>query len=174
MSQFKQEPVFVLHTMQDVLNAINTPNWREKQKTNIFNIKSLWLVQLIKEIQTTQFPYNHTVKQIAEQKLGFPTQPEIHYHTEGDTLSALIYNAQKYIRSDQLKADGYTEFTQTFIDSLQQNTEIITESKTIYKIKLLDGKLRALKPNKRKNYTLPQGEPVKIHKLPLTNQKHTA
>lgn len=118
------EAALTLATMEDVRDAIarnlrESPEW----KPILWRIRSQWLVSLILEIQASgQYPYNATVKQEAEARLGFPAQDSEYYHREGDTLSLLVYNAQCFLRSDKARqqeaqetADGWVRPTDEWL-----------------------------------------------------------
>lgn len=161
MSEFKPEPTKILETQADVLDAIQNPGWREGRSS--LTVKSLWLIALIDEIHASgKYPYNSTVKKLAEERLGFPPQSDTYYSREGDALSRLIYNAQCYRRSDLLRANGFIPLTQKLIDQLGEGGKLVSKDGKILKIRKVGEKLHAFLPRKRNYAVSPDDNPVKI------------
>lgn len=181
MSEFKNEPKMVLEDMEAVRKAI-AEDYRTKMPEIKFEIKSLWIIELINEIIASRPPrqpapagmiiiniggdepvaYNAEIKALAEQRLGFPKKSDAEYAREGDALSALIYAAQGYRRSDKLKADGYVPCTQELIDRLGVGKKLETPGGTVYAIRKVGDKLYAMKPRIRKSALATSGNPVKV------------
>ena len=75
MSQFEPEPLITLLTMEEVHKALSESKDAPFGLVGLdrYKIKSLWLIELIDEIVSTgSYPYNATVKRLAESRLGFP------------------------------------------------------------------------------------------------------
>ena len=129
MSEFMPEPTQILETMEDVRKYIANP------RKNDFKIKSLWLIEVIGEIANTgKFPYNADVLLLAEEKLGLPKKTYAEASKEGTPLSMLVYNAQRFRRSDKLKADGYVPCTQEFLERVGKGGRIVVHNDEIFKI----------------------------------------
>jgi hypothetical protein len=118
---FKEAPSLVLDTQADVAEAI-AADWRANgcpAGANQWKIKSLWLISLIdRTVADGNYPYNATIKRLAETALGFAPKSEAEYSREGDTLSLLIYNAQCYRRSDALRAEGFEPATEALVSAI--------------------------------------------------------
>ena len=109
MPDFMPEPSRVLETLADLIGALaNSEEWQSQPYPYGWHVKSLWLIALIDESTAARgFAYNSEVKRLAEERLGYPPKPDAAYSNESDALSQLIYNAQRYRRSDALRAAGY-------------------------------------------------------------------
>jgi hypothetical protein len=169
MSTFKPSPVLVLETQEQVREAIATQQ-RDTlfgfRGMDIYRIKSLWLIDLIRDIISANgrdFAYNADVKKLAEQRLGFPPKPEAEYSREGDVLSLLIYNAQCYRQSDELYAAGYVPFTEAMLaEAHQAQKAIVTLGGKTLKPRVLNGKLYAMEPRKRRYAVAAMGQPARF------------
>ena len=166
MSQFKEAPVLVLETLEDVRTFIQKPrNELKHLVSDQFRIKSLWLIALIDEIVAIgKYPYNADVALLADERLGNPVKPYTEYSRDGTTLSLLVYNAQCYRRSDQLYADGYVPFTESVLKTAyEQGKGIHLRSESVpLRVRNKSGKLYAMKPSMRKFHIAPQGQPVRL------------
>lgn len=111
------EPPFVLETEQDVLDAIEHPELWDSDK---WNTKSIWLCNLVSRMKAEEknrdFVYNADVWHEARKLLGLPFMVE----QQNTPLSWMIYSAQRYVRSDKLKADGYELFTPELLERAHQ------------------------------------------------------
>lgn len=170
---FKDEPVKVLDSMEDVRQALSEPHNKLFGFSGLecYRIKSLWLISVIDEIAASgQYPYNATVKKLAEEKLGLPPKTEVEYSREGDTLSLLIYNAQGYRHSDRLKTDGYHPFTRELLlkaFETGQQIEIFSDGIMGSSVRTLtpkqfNGGTYAMLPRSRTKYIMPIGQPARI------------
>ena len=107
-------PRLVLETMEDVRSAMQGD--RKSLGPDPYDIKSVWVISLIDEIAAEgKYPYNATIKKLAEQRLGLPPKSEAEYAKEGDVLSLMVYNAQKYRRHDKIVAAGFIPFTEALL-----------------------------------------------------------
>lgn len=166
MSEF-MEPIMILRTMEDVRRTIAEPKAEYiKQFPGMgqFRIRSAWLVELIGEIETGgEYPYNATVKRLAEQRLGFAPKSDAEYSREGDTLSLLIYNAQCFRRSDKLKSAGYQPFTSELLQrAFKDGRKIETAGGSVLKPREVSGNVLAMKLRSRKLHIPPIGQAVRI------------
>ena len=159
---FMPEPSRILNTMEDVREAMQHP--REDLGTNLlqYNVKSQWLIGLIDELSVSGFVYNAQVKKLAEERLGLPARDDTYYSQEGDVLSLLIYNAQKYRNSDRLKAQGFVPFTTDVMQDAFQSKKKIQLGSKLLTVKKFGDKLYAMEPRRRKYGILPQGQPVAL------------
>lgn len=163
MAEFKEDPVLVLKDMEAVYDFATGPDRRKGAGMDAYRIKSLWLIDLIDEYATTgQYPYNSCIKKLAEQRLGFPPKSDAEYAREGDNLSLLIYNAQCYRHSDQLRAKGFVPLTAELIERLGEGSKLALQGGTILTIKSKHNRLYAMKPRARNFCVLPHGDPVRV------------
>ena len=177
MSEFMKPPVLVLASMEDVRRAMNDPKITASRKeiaSDPWLVKSIWLIELIDEIAATgEYPYNSTVKHLAEQRLGLPPQSHAYYAKEGDTLSLLIYNAQRFRGSDRLTAAGFSPLTQDMlIQAFNKKLQIELWSDNLFggaslvrlNVKLINDMLYAMKPRKRHYAVQVLGQPARLVK----------
>lgn len=173
MAEFKNAPVATLATMDEVREAMTMPRKSCCGFTglDIYRIKSTWLVGLIDEIAASgEFPYNATVKKLAEERLGLPPKSDAEYAHEGDVLSLLIYNAQCYRSSDRLVAHGYEPFTADVLKrayaekkGLEMYSSGLMGSSVIrLNVRKIGDELYAMRPKKRRMYVGVQGQPVRL------------
>ncbi len=170
---FEREPVRVLESMEDVRAHLTDRKGHCCGLSGLdqYRIKSVWLVSLIDEIVAAgKYPYNADIKKLAEQRLGLPARPDAEYSVENDSLSTLIYNAQKFRRSDALRAEGYTPFTRDVLTtafSEGKSIEVFSEGLMGSSVRRLNVKkigedLYAMVPKKRKYHVAPAGQPVRV------------
>lgn len=166
MSTFKEAPVLTLATIEDVRAVVDQPrnNLCGFSGSDIYRIKSTWLIGIIDEIEASgRYPYNIDVRILAEQRLGLPPKTDAEYATEGTGISTLIYNAQCYRRSDNLRAAGYEPFTPEVVQrAFETKKRIETLGGKLLKVREIAGKLYAMEPRKRNRHFAPEGQPVKI------------
>jgi hypothetical protein len=171
MSEFQPEPLITLLTMEDVHKALSKSKDAPFGLRGLdrYKIKSRWLIELIDEIVSTgSYPYNATVKRLAESRLGFPPKRDSEHSNENDTLSLLIYNAQSYRRSDRLRTQGFEPFTEEVLErafSLGRLLELesdVRQEVPPFKVRRIGGKLYAMRPKKRKYYLRPEGQPIRL------------
>ncbi len=169
--EFMAEPVKTLETMEDVRAWINGPvielDWHEK-----YRVRSNWLVSIIDEVTASgEFPYNSAIKRIAEERLGFPKKPDEYYANEGSPLSLLIYNAQRFRGSDNLRESGFEPLTQDLIDrALREEKSIEISGHNMiggavtqkFKVRTIQGKNYLMEPRKRKYCVPPKCQPAKL------------
>ncbi len=187
MSYFQPEPDLTLYTKKDLLQALANEDQifagipkisycGEPKRNNYFskNIKSIWLITLIDEIAKTQYPYNSTVQREAEKRLDIEKQSD-----SGSFLSSLVYTAQRYHESDNLKTNGFSPLTQEMIEQafklggkIETHSEALFEivvngekqehKNTQYPVREHAGKIYAFVPRSRKKVLSVQGQPAKI------------
>ncbi|MCG3207244.1 MAG: hypothetical protein FOGNACKC_00844 [Anaerolineae bacterium] len=164
MSEFMPEPVKVLETKEDVLEAINNPVWRN-WGLDTYHVKPVWLCELVKRMWQEQneiLVYNAQVYRRAREELGLP---EHDYYAEGQgtPLSTLVFNAQNYVRSDRLRADGFEPMTQELVERAHREKKRILINGNPARTKVADGKVVAYPPRTRnKAYRVDYTTPVKL------------
>ena len=157
------EPSLYLETIDDLRQALVDLSWDGKSYPSKWKVKSQWLIDLIEELSTDDFAYNSDVLREAEKRLGgYPDRTPAGYSQEGSPLSTLIYNAQRYRRSDKLKALGYQPMTQELIEEAFQRGRKIDMQGVVLSVKEKSGKRYAMKSRKRVWAVSPQGQPAKI------------
>lgn len=167
MAEIMQEPMLTLATMEEVRAAIDTNARKVWDSTLRWRVKSLWLIGLIDEVVASgEYPYNATIKKLAEQRLGLPPKLEREYSQEGDTLSLLIYNAQGYRRSDRLVAQGYRPCSQEMIEEAHRTgRKLELPGGTLLTVREVEGKLYAFKPRMRRYAVAVQGNPARLQEV---------
>ena len=127
---------------------------------------SRFIGDIINEIAAKKFPYNVEVQREVEQRLGIERQPD-----NQSTLSILVYNAQGYSRDERRRAEGWSELTETMIESALnegRKIEVLMASILGDTAKVLtprrgkDGKGRLFKPRCRASYLRVSGQPARL------------
>ena len=167
MSEFKPDPVLTLETMEDVRKWLDNPvGWSGiiDGIMDKWRIKSLWIISLIDEIESSgHYPYNAEVKWLAEERLGLPSGRPARDVREGTSLSLLVYNAQCYRRSDNLKAMGFLPGDEHMLQlAYQTDCKIETCNRMLLTVKKINDTLYAMPPRKRKWAVNITGVPVRI------------
>lgn len=146
MSEFMGEPSLVLSGKEELLNAM------EKSR-NLFGehkwlVRSDFVCDCIREIKASgKYPYNSTVWEYVREKLGLPY---VRHEHEGDTLSLFVYNAQQFVRSDDLKENGYAPLTQEMVDeAFSKKMKIQTNSGRVYNVRKIGDRVYAMQPRVR-------------------------
>ena len=158
MSEILNPPVMTLDGPDAIRAAVKSAPWQNRDR---FQIKSPWMIALIEEIEATgQYPYNAVVQREAEKRLGIAEQPD-----NGSTLSVLVYNAQRYRRSDELEAGGYVKVTDAMVkEAHAKGLKIETPGGTLYTVREVEGKLYTFKPRHRRWASGLTGYPGKLAK----------
>lgn len=161
---FTKEPILNLRTAEAVRNAIVYDGWHKRDNDNRmtrWEIKSDWLIALIDEIAATgQYPNNHVIQNLAEERLGLPLTP---HGSNTWPLGTLVYNAQQYRDADKLKADGFVPGNDAILaDAYQRKAKLEVPGGDLLNVKMIEGKLYAVKPRKRKYYVDITNQPVRM------------
>ncbi len=161
------DPELTLPTMETVRDACAKnlrEVWKRQDHPYLFRIKSLWIIELIAEIEASGgVTANSVIKKLAEERLGYPPKREAEYSVEGDTLSILIYNAQNFRRSDELRARGFVLGDEAILlEAFATNRKLELPSGTLLTVRKLNGKPRAFLPRARTTYQEIGGYPVKL------------
>lgn len=158
MARFMPEPKITLHSREETLHALANTEWMNDSKSR-WNTKSIWLCQQLDEFEkTVGFPYNESVQSWIEVKERIGP-----FRTSGSPLSTLIYNAQRYRNSDQLRKQGWQPPTAEILNeaiSGNRKVEVLLDSIfgssiKVCKIVLVNGMYYAIPPRARtKGYVL--------------------
>ena len=159
MSYFMPEPSLTLPDAESLLDAIRNPDWMKLPHPGKWNVRSDWLVSLLNEMQPSPggTVYNSEAQSEAEMRLGIESRPD-----NGDPLATLIYNAQKFRRSDQLIADGYEPLTAEMIERAGVGGKIALLGCEPFNVRETHGAIRLMKPRARNFQVLAQGQPARI------------
>jgi len=166
MPDFMPEPLKILPDKQALLDALQDDTWWKPGLTmDKFNVRPEWLCELIvrmKQEKNRSFVYNSEVMAQARIELDLPPVK----HEEGTSpLSTLVYNAQTYVYSDQLRAQGFVPLTQEVIDEAHRKRYKIEVNGIASRTKALeDGRIVVYKPRTRARYHSVDGRPVKLLK----------
>lgn len=165
---FKADPVLVLQGIEGVRAALAEPDPWFKLVGDRYRVKSDWLIDLIDEIAATRYPYNAVIRALARERLGLPALSEAENAREGTPLSALVYNAQNYRHSDQLRAQGYEPLTQELAErAYAEGKVVIGQNETVLSPREVSGKVYLFKPRKRVNAVfIGNCEPVRLADAP--------
>lgn len=164
---FFMDPSLVLETGEDLRDAVRDDLrvvWRKQPHPFQYRVRSEYLVNLVEQLPRSPggVVYNCDVKRAAIDRLGLPEED---VHTEGTTLSLLIYNAQQFRRSDEYRRDGFVPFTRALIDQAGAGGKILTHGGAVLNVREAQGKLYAFAARRRKYAMSPIGNPVKIIKF---------
>ncbi len=173
-------PIISLPTMSEVMAALVDTGWWTNGNTR-YRVRSQWLIGLIEEVmarEKREFAYNAEVKALASERLG-TTLTHKQAAMEGDALSALVYNAQGYRRSELLVAEGFVPLTDQLLEEVGEGGQIAARVENlftivingekagkpepeVYIVRRVGGKLYAMKPRKRKYALGVHGQPVRV------------
>lgn len=157
MSDFMPDPSIHLRTAEETIDAINDPSWLSLPYPGRWCVRSDFLVALIDEFKREgKYPYNSEVQRVAESRLGIPQMPD-----NQSTLSLLVYNAQKFRRSDRLRAQGLAPLTQEMIDRAGEGGKVLI-GETVFNVRHVGGKLHLMKPRARNRGVFVNDQPAKI------------
>jgi hypothetical protein len=159
MSLFMDAPITTLHTLDDLAAAVNHPElWYTGSAR--YQVRSVVLCDLIRTIKAEgQYPYNAIVARRARAMLGLPSLSEAEQAKEGNPLSALVYNAQNYTHSDDLKAAGFEPFTRELAElAFKAGAKLRIDGRDCTVKKLPDGRLAAFAPYRRNRCYLPHDD----------------
>ena len=119
MPEIIPPPEVVLETREALLQALTDTAWHKTPSLARYSVKSLWLCNLIERLfaeKRVRFAYNSEVACRARLELGLPAASPHAAGDESGPLGTLIYNAQQYVASDYLVAEGYEPFTRAVVD----------------------------------------------------------
>jgi len=158
MPELMPEPVLTLPDRAALLAYLGEP-LPDDGGLDKFHVKAVWLCELLERMfaeQGKRFAYNADVYLRACNELDLPEKIAQRYQPfdlAAKTLSTLVYNAQKYVRSDILKARGFTFLTQAMVDDAGATKRLIqTPSGTVYPVRKVGDKWYAMVKNSRKRY----------------------
>jgi hypothetical protein len=150
------EPELILPDRDALLAYLNNP-LPDDASCRRYRVKSVWLCQLIERIfdeKGNRFVYNADVYTRACDELGLPenikAQRDQHFDLAAKTLDTLVYNAQKYVRSDWLKARGFAPLTQAMVDNAGETKRLIQLPTGVnHKVRRIGDRWYALLPRAR-------------------------
>jgi hypothetical protein len=158
---FMPEPYAILNDIEDVRVALEDDSWLLRR----YSVKSNWIISLIDEIAADRYPYNSVVACIVRQRLGLSSLSYEEIAKGGTPLSALVYNAQNYRRSDKLRNDGFSPLSnQLLVEAVDKKCRILLSDGTYCSVRKVEGTFYAFKPRKRK-YAVQFGSPAKLEDL---------
>lgn len=146
--EFKPRIEVLLKDKDELLAALEKDDRNQWGHDAMWSVKSNFICDCIREITASgKYPYNSTVWEHVRAKLGLPY---VRFENEGDTLSLLVYNAQCYVRHDDLVNAGYSPLTQEMIDqAYNKKMKIETASGRVYNVRKIGDKVYAMKPHAR-------------------------
>lgn len=173
---FEDPPLYILETDDDLKAALdealaNPDEWKEKR----YYTRSETCVRAVVALKKQgKRPYNDEVQREVERVLGIPRQRD-----NDSALSALVYKAQAYHRTDQHIAGGYQPFTQEMLEEAYRsgrkvlvkqdivirvgvNGVIAPEEDMVLVVNEINGQLYAQPPRSRKTYYGANGQPAKF------------
>lgn len=168
MSQFEPAPSLLLANKAATIHALTVDtSWTKQPFPFAYRVKSQWLCDELDHYEAIiGFPYNAAVQRWIEEREGLEMQPEA-----ASPLSLLIYNAQKYRRSDRLRKDGWSPLTQAMIDEahrrgcgieIQGENMLGGTATDVLTVRTVGGKNYAFRPKKRKYAISPNGIAARV------------
>ena len=148
----EDSPVIFLKGKEELLDFLNNnsnPDIWEQKKEIHFKIESDFIIDCIDEVKNNnQYPYNAIVYDLVNKKLNLGYD-DGRSDTLNQCLNTLVYNAQCYKRSNELKQVGFQFLTQKMIDqAYNENKRIETNTGLICKVQEIDGENYAKVPKK--------------------------
>jgi len=135
-------PVLILETEQDFINYCNSP--MPDNHMDRWNVKSLWVIDIIKEYSKEKYPYNDNIKAIVLNK-----HPELN----ADIVSTMVYNSQQYRYYERHFEEGYFLLTQEKLEEFYNNKTKFTLNNKPCSARMIDNKIYCMpKGSKRKYY----------------------
>lgn len=150
-------PSQLLPNRDDILQALQHPGWMANKQPDPWLIKSQWLCDLLNDYEAhVGYPYNASFQRWLEQREGWSPSPE-----NGSPLSRLIYNAQRFRRSDSLRMQGWEAGTPALLAqayNTQACVEVLQDSaiggQTVVRCRVreIGGRLYAVPPRRRTHH----------------------
>lgn len=163
---FMPAPSITLPDESALRAALEDTSWMNLTHPGSWLVRSQYLIDLIYEISRRQFPYNSDVQREAEKRLGIPQQDD-----NGSPLSRLVYNAQGFRRSDELRAEGFEPLTADLLRrafdaksqiELQGENALGLTVRNLLNVREIRGNLYAMKPRAKKYAVSVQGQPARV------------
>jgi hypothetical protein len=171
MSDFMPEPSWLLPDKDTTILAIREPQWMTWDFPRGWLVKSAWLCDELNHYEATiGYPYNARVQHWIEKKEGW--EP---FEENGSPLSRLIYNAQRFRKSDRLRTDGWVPGSQAVLadaHAIASRIQVLCDSViggssiTECWVKLIGDRYYAMPPNHRTRGLEVSGQPIRL--LPLS------
>lgn len=160
---FMLEPSIILETIDDVREALNDTSWMTKPHPFRWMVKCVWIIGLIDEIVAAgKYPYNAEVHRLARERLSLPSLSDAENAKEGTPLSGLIYNAQQFRDSDNLRNKGFAPLSRAMLETaFSQKRRILLADGTVCSVRDVKGVPYAFKPRQRA-HAIQIGAPAKL------------
>jgi len=167
MGYFQPPALLRLWTKEELEAALADTSWHQDRDTR-YRVRSQFIIDTINEIIAEQqglrhFAYNAEVFARVREKLGLPRLSDRENAQEGTPLSALVYSAQCYRRSEELVAKGFSAGSEQMLqNAFDTDSKILTQSGDLLKVRKVRDKLYAFRPYKRTRYVDICGYPARI------------
>lgn len=148
----RRAPLLVLDKEQ-TLALLDNPGDFLKSDTR-WAVKSEYLCEFMNELERTSgFVYNTSAMRAFEKAHDLPQ-----YDDNGSVLSLLVYNAQGYRRGDLLVDEGWIPGEELLETAYREGKKLIARGESIiggqveehFNVRMIEGKLYAMRPRKRK------------------------
>ena len=151
MPDFMPTPKIHLKTKEDLINFLKNPDDLGFDK---WNVKSDYIIDCIYEVEKSgKYPYNDLVEELARKEIK----------VDSNLFSTLVYNAQKYKRSDELTAAGYVPLWPVTLEKAYElGYRLQTESGKVCRVKRIGDNFYAIPSRCRNKCLIVDGQPVKF------------
>lgn len=166
MSEILSDPIIDFSDEISLREALINPTWMETGLDK-YRVKSQLLCDLLDRREKSDgYQYNLEFQRWFEKEYNVGS-----FNENNSPLSVLIYNAQRYRRSDALKRDGFIRLTQDLIDKatqLKMRIEIRGENilggnaHCVYKTKTINAINYLMVPRSRTKCIRPNGQPARL------------
>lgn len=133
MSELLAPPKRLLNK-EETLAVLQDPESFMRDRDH-WEVQSTWICERLNEYEKSGFVYNSEAQRKIEAEEGLPR-----FNDNNSALSLLIYNAQKYRRSDRLRQEGWSylnpEMVKTAIEQ-KRKIEVLGENVLYQTIKKL-------------------------------------
>ena len=178
MSEILPPPDVILGDREALLRALTDTAWHQTPGLARYAVKSLWLCELIERMfaeKGERFAYNSEVACRARRELGLPPASP---HTSGEEsgpLATLVYNAQGYVSSDHLEAQGFESFTPAVVErAFHEGLQIEFVNGARSTIKSIGGQLQCMVARSRtRAYRVDGTTPVRLVRKGVTTTRPT-
>ena len=148
MSNFRREPDLILPDAASLIAFLAAPE--PAKRSDRWHIKAIYLCELARTIIAEgEYPYNALIKERAVKELGLDAAKYTPYNQEGDDLSQLIYNAQRYRHSDDLIAAGFAPLDEAMIRKAYNTGKKVLVGNTVCTPKQIGDAWWAMLPRSR-------------------------
>lgn len=183
MSYFMPAPKLNLETAQELLDFLQSGEYPDGfTSLDKYKIRSTYIIEAIKDVmkrENRNMAYNREVTALVRERLGLETLPKEISADEESMLATLVYNAQKYRRSEEYVDEGYEPFTKDLMEkafALGKKIDVRSESfitiivngvkqaekKSLLTVRMIEGQLYSFRPRKRNQCVVPDGRPARL------------